>query len=158
MLAINGTLLILFLSFMVFIFLMQKILYSPVLNIQESRNKYIRDNFEDAENIKKNESDLIDDYDDKIASAHSRANSLISNKMKEANSKKDNIIKETQEELNAKKEQVLETIEQNKQETRQTLRGEVVSLAHSISEKILGENVPISSISEEVIDEALKSE
>ena len=45
----NATFLATIVSFIVFVFLMNKVLYAPILNVMEARKNFIADNFKTAE-------------------------------------------------------------------------------------------------------------
>ena len=45
----NGTFLVSIITFIVFVFLMNKVLYAPILNIMEERKKFIDDNYKSAQ-------------------------------------------------------------------------------------------------------------
>ena len=145
MLEIDGTLLVIFISFMVFMFIMQKIFYAPISEVRKARQNYIDTNKEMAASAKTESETVIKEYNDKITQARINANNVVSTLTTKANKEKTDILEEHSKKIAEETKFSREGIEKDKIETKEALKPQILSLAHFISSKILGEEIPISA-------------
>lgn len=153
----NATIIVSAVSFIVFIFVMNSILYQPILKIIEERTNFINSHIEEANNFKNKAQAILEDKNLKIKDAHKVAKNTISdgieasakNKTNEVNS----AIKRTKEQIETEKNQLL----QAEQEAKDALKLNVSDLAKDISEKLLGQQVPHIEIDQQLVDEAMNN-
>lgn len=131
----NATFIITAISFLVFVYLMNTILYRPLENIVEEREKLLSDNFNDADNAKNNARSLLEEKATQLANAKIEAKRFIDAKLKEGYDGSSEVIKNAKsksvEFIQTQKEQLLKEgseIEQN---------FDVSELANMIKDKVL---------------------
>ena len=69
----NATFIVTIITFIVFVFLMNKILYAPILNIMEERRNVIDGNYKLANDCDEKSQDLVAEKEEKIAEARNVA-------------------------------------------------------------------------------------
>ncbi|OGI22044.1 MAG: hypothetical protein A2287_09695 [Candidatus Melainabacteria bacterium RIFOXYA12_FULL_32_12] len=156
MLEIDGTLIVVIISFLAFMVIMQKIFYAPMTEIRQDRNNYINDNLEKARITREESGNIVKDYENTITQARIKANNIVFDSTSSANKDKSQVIGDTMNEVNNQVQIGRESILNDKNNAREALKPQIISLAHSISAKVLGEEVPLSAgLTEEMIDKAL---
>lgn len=158
LLQFDGTLIVMAISFIVFMIIMQYIFYAPMSEVRENRENYIDSNKKSA-NIASDEAEnLAKSYTNKITQARMQANNIVFEKTNATKQEKAGILQNTNNETNNNINIARENIEKDRQQAIETLKPEVLALAHSISTKVLGEEIAISGISQEMIDKTLNRE
>lgn len=134
----NATFLVSAISFIVFVFIMNAILYKPIEKIVEERQNFIDDtnsaakvNFNEAERILK-------EKEDKITETKQLAKKVILEKTDEAKSRKEELQLEAQKASSEKIERAKEELLRSRDEAKDALSQNVYILADEISSKILG--------------------
>jgi len=155
LLQLDSTLIVLIISFVSFMFIMQKIFYAPVRELREERKTYIENNKAMVEQIKREAEVVLKDYNSKIISTKLKANKIASNSTSQANNTKSAILQKKTEQVNSRINSYKQYIDHSKNEAKEALKSQVASLAQTISAKVLGEEVAISGITSEVIDRAM---
>lgn len=155
MLDINGTLIIVFVSFLVFMVIMQKIFYAPMTEIRKERRNYVDGNLNQAKATREEAENILKDYDNKITQARIKANNIVFEHTSSANKDKAKVIENTINEVSNQIKDERESIINDKSVAKEALKAEIISLAHSISAKILGEEVSLSGNTEEMINRSI---
>lgn len=134
----NATFLVSAVSFIVFVFIMNAILYKPLEEIVEKRQNFIDDtnsaakvNFEESEKILK-------DKEDKINETKQTAKKFVTEKTDEAKARKSDLQLEAQKLSVEKIERAKNDLLKSRDEAKDALSQSVQSLADEISSKILG--------------------
>lgn len=152
----NATFLVSFVSFIVFVILMNQILYRPLDKIVKERRQFVDGNYNDAKTANEKATALIKDRADRIAKAGSDARKAMVEITNKAKNEKAQVCANAKnvanEEVKAKKEELANTSNQVTDE----LKGHVVSIAETISSKILGENVNISNADYDAINKIMQ--
>lgn len=151
----NGTLIIVAISFLIFMAMMQKIFYGPMGRIRRERKKYIEKNAELAKEYADKSVNLSNEFSEKIQNTKKEASKLIAEKNEKANTKKTEKLSSLKKQMNHKVDTQKSIINKDKNSAIEELKPQVAEFAQQISSKILGEDVAIA-ISPEVIDEAMK--
>lgn len=151
----NATFLATIISFIIFIFLMNKILYAPILDIIEKRKNYIDENYKSAAQNKEKANALIEEIEDKRAVAKNDARIQYSEAIDEFKNQKKQVILEAQKAAN--EELSASNLELNNisNETKESLKGSMVELANDIVEKIIGYKPDVQGFNNEKVDEIL---
>ncbi len=151
----NATFLATIISFIVFIFLMNKILYAPILDIIEKRKNYIDENYKNAAQNKDKTNALIEEIKDKRNVAKDDARIQYSETIDEFKNQKKQVILEAQKAAN--QELSASNLELNSisNETKENLKGSMVDLANNIVEKIIGYKPEVQGFDNEKVDEIL---
>lgn len=152
LLQIDGTLIVMAISFIIFMFVMQKIFYSPMTRVRKERDKYIDDTHNKARQIKEQAVTLEAEYEKQIAQAKSVASGSVSKAITSANAEKASLLEEQNKKVNEQISLAKDSIQKEKYEAQEVLKQHVASLAQSISTKILGEEIPISGITPEIVN------
>ncbi|MBQ9150324.1 ATP synthase F0 subunit B [bacterium] len=151
----NATFLATIVSFIIFVFLMNKILYAPILNIIEKRKNFIDENYKSAAQNKDEANALIEKIEDKRNVAKDDARIQYSETIDEFKNQKKQVILEAQKAAN--EELSASNLELNSisNETKENLKGSMVELANDIVEKIIGYKPEVQGFDNEKIDEIL---
>lgn len=136
-------------NFFVLLFILQKLLYKPVMNAMASRQERIQKYQVEADETMGEAKQLISEYDAKIAEADDEKRSIISDARQEARDQKERLLKEYRQEAEAKRTLYLKEIEDEKEafltHLRQNLGNGAVKIAahilRTISSKELEEEV-----------------
>lgn len=153
----NATIIVSAVSFIVFIFIMNKILYQPILNIIEERANYINSNLEEALNHKNKAQAILDDKQEKIKKAHKQAKDTMTEGIENSTNNKANVISRaltlSREKIDTEKIQ----LSKEEEEARAILKSQVSDLAKDISEKLLGQPVHNIEYDHELVEEAMNN-
>lgn len=152
---INATILVSTISFIVFIFIMNVILYKPVMEIMEKRQKYIDDNKNEANQHRKNAEDLIKDKDNKIAEAQRKSRDIVAAKADALKEEKTKVLNDTKDSVNSYFNEQKQSLADQKEEALKNLRGDVADLANRLTTKLMGEGVAFEPLSEQEIEEVM---
>lgn len=153
---INATILVSAISFIVFIFIMNAILYNPVLAIMEKRQNYIDENKNEAELHKKNAEGLIDDKNCKIADAQRKSRDIVAAKADALKEEKTKVLNDTKNSANSYFGEQKQTLAQQKDEAANIMKSDVADLANNLTSKLMGEGVAFEPLSETEIEEVMK--
>ena len=151
----NGTFLATIISFIVFVLLMNKILYAPILNIMEQRKSFIDGNYND---VKKNEAKiekLVQKKEEKLLEAKNEAKEIFNESVDEFKAQKDKIIEEAQITAQEEIEQSKIDLENVSNETKEALKGSMTDLANDIVEKVIGYRSEVQGFDGRTVDEIL---
>lgn len=135
----NATFLVSIISFLLFMIIMEKILYTPITKIVTEREELIDNNYSNAKAASEKASSLYQNRNDRLGEATANAKKLASEKLAKANedaklktmeAKKNSIAK-----INAAKENIKAQSEQINNE----INNRINEIAENISAKVLGE-------------------
>ena len=151
----NATFLATIVSFIVFVLLMNKILYAPILNVMEQRKTFIDGNYDDA---KKNEAKiekLVQKKEEKLLEAKNEAKEIFNESVDEFKAQKDKIVEEAQAEAKEEIEQSRIDLENISNEAKEALKGSMTDLANDIVEKVIGYRSEVQGFDGRTVDEIL---
>ena len=134
----NATFLVTIISFIVFVYLMNKILYSPIQKIVTEREDFVNSNLKDAETNNDKAKALSEDRDNKISNARNDARLVYIDSLNGYKQQKDDYIHNTQEDVNNELNSAYQGLENLSNETKEGLKGKMTDLANDIVEKMLG--------------------
>jgi F-type H+-transporting ATPase subunit b len=154
MLNINGTLILMVFSFLLFMFFMQKFFYGPLLNVRTQRKEYIENNLLKSKESNETAEQLLDNYKKEISDTRKEANADLLEKTKQASEEKQKIVDNIAKKLSVEIEEAKSQTQKQTDEVRAMIKPAVLNLAQDISAKILGEVIPLS-VSPEIVDNAL---
>ena len=151
----NGTFLASIISFIVFVFLMNKILYAPILNIIEERRNFINGNLNEAEQNNAKAASISEEKDKMLVSAKDTARAKYVETLDEFKTQRSEIISEAQDKA---KEELLNSdyeLSNVSNEAKMALKGKMTDLANDIVEKVLGYRSNVEHVDNEEIDKIL---
>ena len=134
----NATFLASIISFLVFVFLMNKILYAPMEKIVRERQSFIDDNFNSADENYKKADGLEHQREERLVGAKDEARTKYNDSISGYKAQKGEIVKQAQEESNNELAQANEQLNNVSNETKEGLKGRMTDLANDIVEKVLG--------------------
>ena len=149
----DATFLIAAISFIIFIFLMNKIFYAPILKIMQERQTFVEQNYENAKLINKETQEKIEYRESELKKSRTEVQTMISENSKI-------LKKEGSEKVAQYKTELYENIKIEKDSlknsaigAKEILKENVVYIAKSISTKILGNSINIETINKDQIKE-----
>ncbi len=155
LLTINGTILFIVLSFVLFTIIMNKVFYGPITQIRQKRRDYVKSIKSEATNAQEKAEELRKEHIEKIMSAKKKVSEKTSEVMNEANQEKTKILDEKRQDMIKFLEQGRQKIREERHKTFSELKENISSYAFDISKKILNEEIPIVGVSQEAIDRAI---
>ena len=152
----NATFIVAFFSFVIFILIMNTVLYKPIYKIISTRQKIIDDNYEAAKTNSNKSKIILEEREEKLVEAKASSKQKISKAIEDANSTRNVKI------LDAKKE-ATKSLENNKILTNEEknkaygpLKNEIKDLAQIISDKILKEHETIENIDDKFVENLIQ--
>ena len=151
----NATFLATIVSFIVFVFLMNKVLYAPILNVMEARKNFIADNLKTAEKNNAKSKKLAEKREEKLLEAKEDAKEAFQETIEEFKTQGDKVIADAQETAKGNVEQSKIELENVSNEAKQSLKGSMVDLANDIVEKVIGYRSEVQGFDDRTVDEIL---
>jgi F-type H+-transporting ATPase subunit b len=128
-------------SFLILYFALQRLLFRPVLNVLENRQRIIRESMENAEQVKQQVARAQQDYEGRVAEARQEAARIIAQANERAQVSAQEIVAQAQ----ADAERIrLEAQQQAEQEREQMLRGlqtQLSSLVIQTASTVVGQEL-----------------
>ena len=153
---INATILISAISFLVFIFIMNKILYQPVLDIMEKRKNYIESNKNQAQAHKRKAEDLISDKNSKIADAQRKSRDIVAAKSDALKEEKNKVLNDAKTNAAAFFNTEKQNLVHQKEETAANMKFDVADIANRLTTKLMGEGIAFEPLNEQEVEEVMK--
>lgn len=127
--------------FVIFLFLLKKFAWGPIIKALNKREQIIKEALENAEKQNKESAELIEQNKKVIAEANSHASRIISEAKDIAVKMKDEIVSKANEESNKNIEKAKQQIEAMKVSALEEMRGDITDIAFKAAEKILSKNL-----------------
>lgn len=153
----NGTFLASIISFILFVLIMNKVLYKPVLSVMENRRNLISGNYQDAENNDKKASSLTSEREEKLLGAKKDARLKYNSELEKYKNQKNDIVSQAQSTAKSDIEQSNADLAQLSNEVKEGLKSSMNELAGDIVEKILGYKSEVDTFDEDEINKLLYS-
>lgn len=151
----NGTFFATIITFIVFVFVMNKILYSPILKVMEDREEFIRSNYKEAEDNNTKTDELAEEKSSKLNEARDDARGKYVEMVDGYKNRKSEILQEAQDNSNNELEQSRNELIRVSDEVKHGLKGSMSELANDIVEKVIGYRSEIDGFSEDTVNEVL---
>ena len=155
LLTINGTLVVIVVSFIIFVVLMQKIFYGPITEIRRKRSEYIKKMIDEANEAFLETEKLNKDYQLNIKEARKKVSEQTKEQINEANEEKNKVLDDKKQEISEYLGDQKQIIQNDKAQAIEALKAHVMDYAYSISTKILGEEVSMEGLSPEIVNKAI---
>lgn len=153
---INATILVSAISFIVFIFIMNRILYKPVLEIMEKRQNYINSNKAEADKHHKNSQNLLVERDEKLAQAQRESRDIVASKADALKEEKSKVLKDTKDSVTSYFNDQKQSLYREREDVARAMRYDVADLANRLTTRLLGEGVAFEPLKDEEIDEVMR--
>ena len=151
----NGTFLATIVSFIVFVFLMNKVLYAPILNIMEERKAFIDNNYKAVEKNDAKVDKLNQKREEKLADAKNDAKESYNETIEEFKAQKNEIIVKAQNATSEELENSRKELEKLSADVKEGLKESMTDLANDIVEKVIGYRSEVQGFDNRTVDEIL---
>ena len=149
----DATFLISVISFVVFVFIMNKIFYAPILKIMQERQHFVDENFNSARATKEETLTQIKLHDNELEKTREEARNTIASESKKIKQENAKLIAEFRREMTNDISKEKESLRNSAYEAKETLKEDAVNIAKSISGLILGDDITSETINKEQIKE-----
>ena len=120
---------------------LRKLLFKPVKNMIDSRQKEIDDMYTDAENAKEGAHQLKSEYEDKLTKANAESEEILKSALRRAQLKEEEILREANDEAARVLERAEEQIALEKKRALNEVKDEVSSMAIGIASAVIERDV-----------------
>ena len=154
----NGTFFAAIISFLAFVFIMNKLLYEPVRKIVLERKSIIESNYNNASENNNKAEELSSERDNKLIEAKDEARSKYNELLAEYKDNKVIKIKNAQEKSHEVIEQAYSDLNNISNEAKESLKNRMTDLANDIVEKVLGYRSEVQGFDNEKVNSILYNE
>lgn len=151
----NATFFATIISFSVFVYLMNKILYEPICKIVTERENFIDGNYSDAEKNQNEAAELNSEREEKLDEAKEDARAKYNELLSDYKGERADIIQNAQNEASENLEQAYAELDNVSNETKESLKGSMKDLANDIVEKVIGYRSEVQDFDNDTINEIL---
>ena len=134
----DATLPVMAVQFLLLAVVLNAIFYKPLTQSLDARSEYIRTNEVDANDRLTKAEALTKQYEQELAEARRKSQSVIATAQAEAQKVTATLIAEAQQQAQLERENAQREIDQQKQTALASLELQVDSLSHQILQKLLG--------------------
>lgn len=151
----NGTFFVSIISFLVFVFLMNKILYSPMQEIVNKRKQVIDRNYQAADANNQEAEILSQNREEKLVDAKENARSKYNELLDEYKEQRNDIVKSAQNSSQEHLSNEYNHIDNVSNEAKEALKWKMTDLANDIVEKVLGYRSEVQGFDNDKINSIL---
>lgn len=151
----NGTFFATIITFIVFVFLMNKVLYAPILSIMEKRKNFMDSNYKQAEDNNIKFEQLSSEKDEKLLEAKNDARKKYVEVIEEFKNQRNGILLDKQDFENERYKNSQLELENLSNDAKQSLKNNMSDLANDIVEKVIGYKCDSNDFENEVVDKVL---
>lgn len=141
MISINATLFLQIVHFLILMFILNRLMFRPVLRIIHERNRHIEDEKNQLDTIEKETRELMDKCVAMERDARRDAGGESTHLKREAMEAAEKILSDTRHEVTAIRVKAEEEIDAKLEEAQQSLRKEAAILAGELIVKLIGRRV-----------------
>lgn len=138
---ISPELIIQIINTVVLFIILKKILFKPVLNIIDAREKAIKDDIATGEKAKGEGLAFKDEYEKKLAVSKAEGQEIIKQATLRAEEKSEEIVSSAKEEAHTIKERASKDIAQEKEKVMSDLKNEVSAIAILAASKVIEKDI-----------------
>lgn len=140
--AINGwTMLFAWCNLIIVYLILKKLLFVPVKNMIDSRQKEVDDMYSDAEGAKTEAEKMRDEYEEKLGAAREESEEILRTAVRKAQLREEEILAEANERAARTLERAEEEIAMEKKRALNEVKDEVTEMAIGIAERIIERDV-----------------
>ena len=137
LISINETFLVQLVSFLIFLFIMNRIMFRPLLSTMEQRDEYIDNVKEEIQTGKEKLVQLIKDLDAQRAQVIKEADTMANSLEAEGDQRASELIEEARQQIAALRNETEAQVADQVQQARQEMAGEVEAVTVAVMEKVL---------------------
>jgi len=138
------TMIIAWVNLLILYLILKKLLFKPLKNMIDSRQKEIDDMYSDAECSKADAAALKVEYEEKLSRAEEESEQMLRSAQRRAQLKEEEILKEANDKAARTLERAEEQIEQEKKRAINEVKDQVSGLAVDIAAAVIGREVTTS--------------
>lgn len=135
------TLLIQIVTFLILIYVLNILLYKPVLGIIDRRKKQIEESENEIKLFNESVDKKVSEYEEKLKQAKSNASELKKEMIQEGNGQAKSIVDAVRAEIPLMTQEFQQKMDKEMQAARQILNNQSQKLSLEIAEKVLGRSV-----------------
>ena len=151
----NATFLATIVTFILFVILMNKILYAPILSIMEERRAFIDGNYKAASENDTKAIELTEEREEKLSEAKDEARAKYNDTISEFKTQRAEEIANAQNSAKEEIEQAKIELENVSNEVKQNLKSSMTDLANDIVEKVIGYRSEVQGFDDEAVNNIL---
>lgn len=136
-LEINNTLFLMLPVFLISLYILNKLLFSNLVNVWDRRQKLTKGTIEESNRLNEEVENIIKNYDLKMEEAREEANEIRNELRKQGQEEADNILTSARSEAQSKLDDHRNKLTDEIQEIKTRIQSEVDSLSRDISDQIL---------------------
>lgn len=152
----NATLLVSSVSFIIFVIIMNHVLYKPIMEIMQKRQEYINNNKLAADEHGKHANKLLEDKDKKIGEAHRKSRDIVAAKNEAVKNEKTKALNSTKSEMSAVVEGQKNELYEEKNKVYYGCRDNVADIANNITTKLIGDGIAFEPLEAAEIEEVIR--
>ncbi len=137
MLSVDSTMFVQFVIFLVALFLLNTLIFRPLLRIWDRREELTAGTLREAEKMTRKAEDAITEYNGKLSEARAQATEARNELRQQGQNEASKMLVSARESSQAEIENARATLESEITKIRSDLRGEIESLAEEISNRVL---------------------
>ncbi len=141
LLSVNYTVFIQIVIFLIAIYILNKLVFKPFLNLVDRRDKLTRGAIDEAHELEEKVKAIIEEYDSKLSEARALAVEERNKLVQEGQSVAQEIIGEARSETSALLHEAKIKLESDTKEIKEKIKGDIDGLASDIASKVLGKEV-----------------
>lgn len=120
---------------------LKKILFKPIKNMIDSRQKEIDDMYDDAENAKNAAAEMKNEYEQRLKNATEESDEIVRKAIRKAQLREEEILNEARAEADRTLERAEEQIELERKHAINQVKEQVSGLAINIAEAIIERDI-----------------
>lgn len=128
-------------NLLILYFILRKLLFKPIKNMIDSRQKEIDDMYENAEKNRTEAEEMRADYEQKLQSATEESEEILRSAQRRALLREEEILKEAADQARRTKERAEEQIALEKRQAMNEIKDEVSAIAIQIAEAVVARDV-----------------
>lgn len=136
--------------------IMKKLLFKPIMNIMEQRDREVGEMYSKAETAQKNAEELEKEYTEKLSDAKEEASRIVKEATHSATLRGEEIVREAQDKAKASIEKAEREIERERKNAANQVKSDIASIAVSLAEKIIEKDINESDY-ERLVEEYIAS-
>ena len=152
---IDGTIIFVIISFLIFLFIIKKILFQPITKVIDERNNFYAKNSKIENDSKEKSKALLEQKEALLNEARIEASDILSKTSEEVKKESENIIKKAKKEALDKIEKNQNNLNQEIINAKSEIKYEINNIVKSIITKVLGEETQVN-LEENKINQYLK--
>ncbi|MFC1533399.1 hypothetical protein ACFL7M_08565 [Thermodesulfobacteriota bacterium] len=141
MISINETLILQIIHFLILVFILNRLMFRPILGIINERARHIEDTKKDLVNIEEETKELVDRCILMEKDARKDARDETSRLKRDAFAITEKIFNDTKEEITLMREKANEEIDEQLEKAKQALHSEAEALSGEITVRVIGRRI-----------------